>query len=665
MDEQGAPTDVEASPLLGGSSASRRRAPRWPVALAAAATLGAIAVARSATMPRSTTSTLAAPRAAGASAAAAPLDVRPRSSRGDALPPSTADLIKPPKGIKPIQMGHFGKWTVMASSRKMMDETADALWWGLNMMERFRDYAADPAFPSYSYLGPTGCSNVQRRWLSLKHQPTDDEMHVVWNSGNEERNTASVNGRTLSLSAQEVFASIRTLHSQTALQENQFSGQRLGVFDVTGIERAVWGARDNLRKFGWPYRLLKGTAVVQDQNTKSAETDLYVVRTLTGDGKILETTAVSCNSDVAREAFARVPKDAALRYPVKLPAWQFGSTSCGSDKPYIFCGQPRFNQKLFLLQTEAGSADYFTDEADTGVDGLVNITRSAHTHVASTDPMKDALFLRKWLKHEPLTDFPDTDDEAWVSLPLEQADGVSKYTNHYVHLTKPTGLSAELPGGQGELSLSDFEGFVRYLREQKGGLDYNNYDPFLDEHVGIEGCHSQIPAVASTLLAMHEDGVQMLTRRELVADRPDETEERFSVFFDLPASTYAFQLRVNGEMSDLKDHGLPEFCDWDFCRDEGFGNYREPDALYMDPTVCGFSAAQESTLVSSPGDGRGDGVPLGPVTSTRLVVAAQLPRHHERLGGARRVPGARGIPPTSLVPNFDGRDTSQTLPKGL
>ena len=30
------------------------------------------------------------------------------------------------------------------------------------------------------------------------------------------------------------------------------------------------------------------------------------------------------------------------------------------------------------------------------------------------------------------------------------------------------------------------EGFVRYLREQKGGLDWNNYDPFLDEHVGVE-----------------------------------------------------------------------------------------------------------------------------------------------------------------------------------
>ena len=200
------------------------------------------------------------------------------------------------------------------------------------------------------------------------------------------------------------------------------------------------------------------------------------------------------------------------------------------------------------------------------------------------------------MKHEPLTDFPDSDKEAWVALPLEQVDGVSeaKKTVHYVHLSKPVGLSAELPRGQGELSLRDFEKFVRFLREQQGGLDYNHYDPFLDEHVGVEGCHMQIPAVASALLAMHEDGVPMLTRRELVTDNPGfydtVQEERFSVFFDLPASTYAFQLRVNSDTTELKSHGLPEFCDWDFCRDEGFSNYREPGALFMDPEVCGFSS---------------------------------------------------------------------------
>jgi hypothetical protein len=141
--------------------------------------------------------------------------------------------------------------------------------------------------------------------------------------------------------------------------------------------------------------------------------------------------------------------------------------------------------------------------------------------------------------------------------------------------------------------LHDFEGFVRFLREQRGGLDWNNYDPFLDEHVGIEGCHYEIPAVASTLLAMHGDGVSMLTRRELVPDAPGGNFEKFSVFFDLPVSTYAFQLRVKGAMDTLKSHGLPEFCDWDFCRDEGFGNYRAPDLLYMDPAVCGFSSLSD------------------------------------------------------------------------
>ena len=379
----------EAAPLLGGSPTTTKRK-RWQAA-AAVATIGVVALTRGGRT--ATVDTL------------------------DALPPSTVDLIQPERGPKPLQMGHFGKWTVMASTRARMDETADALWWGMNMLERFRDYDADPAFPSYSYLGPTGCSVVQRRWMSLKHQPADDEMHIVWNSGNQIRNTATVDGRTLSLSAEEVFTAIHDLHVQTALTDNQFSGQKVGVFDVTGIERAVWGARDNLRKFGWPYRLLKGVGVIQDHNAvKKRETDLYIVRTLTPDGKILETTAVAANSQVAKDAFARVETDPSLRYPVKLPAWQFGSTSCGSDTPYIFCGKPRFNEKLFITQTNADTSDY-TDgwpywEGQTGTigdDGLVNITRSAHTHVASTDPIRDALFLRKWLKHEPLTDFPDSD----------------------------------------------------------------------------------------------------------------------------------------------------------------------------------------------------------------------------------------------------------------
>ena len=51
--------------------------------------------------------------------------------------------------------------------------------------------------------------------------------------------------------------------------------------------------------------------------------------------------------------------------------------------------------------------------------------------------------------------------------------------------------------------------------------------------------------------------------------------------------------RVKGTMETLRSHGLPEFCDWDFCRDEGFGNYRAPDSLYMDPQVCGFSSLSD------------------------------------------------------------------------
>ena len=60
--------------------------------------------------------------------------MEPRTTM-EALPPSTVNLIQPVKGAKPLQMGHFGKWTVMASTRQRMDETADALWWGMNMSE--------------------------------------------------------------------------------------------------------------------------------------------------------------------------------------------------------------------------------------------------------------------------------------------------------------------------------------------------------------------------------------------------------------------------------------------------------------------------------------------------------------------------------------------------
>ena len=37
-----------------------------------------------------------------------------------------------------------------------MDETAAALWWGYNMMERFRDYSVIPRFRHMARLGPLG-----------------------------------------------------------------------------------------------------------------------------------------------------------------------------------------------------------------------------------------------------------------------------------------------------------------------------------------------------------------------------------------------------------------------------------------------------------------------------------------------------------------------------
>ena len=61
----------------------------------------------------------------------------------------------------------------------------------------------------------------------------------------------------------------------------------------------------------------------------------------------------------------------------------------------------------------------------------------------------------------------------------------------------------------------------------------------------------------ATVLFLHGDGVSMLTRRELVPDAPGGNFEKFSVFFDLPVSTYAFQLRLKGAMDTLKSHGLP------------------------------------------------------------------------------------------------------------
>ena len=112
----------EAAPLLGASPSKQRRS-RWQAAAAAAAaTLGVVALARGGRT---------APTDAGAAA--------PPVLYGQVPTTDSTDLVPPPKGAKPLEMGHFGKWTIMASSKAHMDETAEALWWGYNMMERFRD----------------------------------------------------------------------------------------------------------------------------------------------------------------------------------------------------------------------------------------------------------------------------------------------------------------------------------------------------------------------------------------------------------------------------------------------------------------------------------------------------------------------------------------------
>ena len=135
--DQSTPTAMEeAAPLLGASPSKQRRS-RWQAAAAAAAaTLGVVALARGGRSD-------VAPSANAAAAPAATYDKSWQVPTTD-----NTDLVQPPKGAKPLEMGHFGKWTIMASTKAHMDETAEAMWWGYNMMERFREYSVDPAFPS-------------------------------------------------------------------------------------------------------------------------------------------------------------------------------------------------------------------------------------------------------------------------------------------------------------------------------------------------------------------------------------------------------------------------------------------------------------------------------------------------------------------------------------
>ena len=165
-----------------------------------------------------------------------------------------------------------------------MDETAEAMWWGYNMMERFRDYPWTRPFRPLATWGlPVALPSNGGGSPRDTSRPT---TRSTWCGipGTRCGTRLPIGSRTLSLSAEEVFESIRTLHVQTALQDNQFSGQRLGWFDVTGIERAVWGARDNWEKFWLAYRLLKGIAVVQDQNY-STQGDRVVHRPKLDEGR--------------------------------------------------------------------------------------------------------------------------------------------------------------------------------------------------------------------------------------------------------------------------------------------------------------------------------------------------------------------------------------------
>ena len=78
----------------------------------------------------------------------------------------------------------------------------------------------------------------------------------------------------------------------------------------------------------------EGIAVVQDQNySPHKEIELYIVRSLTRDGKLLEITAVANNAKDTHKLFMNVKTDPTLRYPAKLPAWTFGVTACGLDVP--------------------------------------------------------------------------------------------------------------------------------------------------------------------------------------------------------------------------------------------------------------------------------------------------------------------------------------------
>ena len=124
---------MEEAARSGRQPITKRRS-RWQAAAAAAAaTLGVVALARGG-------------RTAPTGAAAGRSQCSTTSGSADT---DTTDLVPPPRARNPW------RWATSASGRLWleqahMDETAAALWWGYNMMERFRDYSVDPAFPSFA-----------------------------------------------------------------------------------------------------------------------------------------------------------------------------------------------------------------------------------------------------------------------------------------------------------------------------------------------------------------------------------------------------------------------------------------------------------------------------------------------------------------------------------
>ena len=165
---------------------------------------------------------------------------------------------------------------------------------------------------------------------------------------------------------------------------------------------------------------------------------------------------------------------------------------------------------------------------------------------------------------------------------------------------------------------------------------------------------------------MHGDGVQMLTRRELVAD--DLVGRRGpSIFFDLPCRRKGFQLRVNGDMDDLRSRTAAGCATGTFAATRASGTTGRR-IYYMDPhpgrllvAIIGLTWAHLYRLARCRGGalryprrligaarparvlGRGGGV---------WVAYLRPARRCATRNGGRRRPGRRatGECPTALIP---------------